>query len=141
MGKTIRSNAETWVYLRSGDAATLRELSESLGRYTVKSPSLSGSTGGNTSSSYNLTGRELLTQAELAKIDRPYQLVKTRTDPVILYAPDISETIFNDLLGMGDEEYNKKLLMRRMARRAKHPMEVRYWGIWELYQRLLGSAG
>lgn len=141
VGKTIRSNAETWVYLRSGDAATLRELSESLGRYTVKSPSLSGSTGGNTSASYNLAGRELLTQAEIAKIDRPYQLVRTRTDPVILYAPDISETIFNDLLGMGDEEYNKKLLMRRMARRKKHPMEVRYWGIWELYQRLAGAAG
>ena len=140
VGKTIRSNADTWVYLRSKDAATLKELSESLGRYTVKSPSLSGSTGGNMSASYNLTGRELLTVSELEKISRPYQLVKTGADPVIMYAPDISKTIFNRMLGLGDEAHNTALILQRGARRPEHPIETKYWGIWELYERLLKIA-
>lgn len=140
VGKTIRSNADTWVYLRSKDAATLKELSESLGRYTVKSPSLSGSTGGNMSASYNLTGRELLTVSELEKISRPYQLVKNGTDPVIMYAPDISKTIFNRMLGLGDKAHNMALIIRRGERRPEHPIETKYWGIWELYERLLRIA-
>lgn len=141
IGKTIRSNAETWVYLKSKDAATLRELSDSLGRYTVKSPSLSSSTGGNMSASYNYTGRELLTVSEIEKIERPYQLVKTGSDPVIMYAPDISKTIFNRMLGLGDEEHNQALILKRGARRPEHPVETKYWGIWEYYQRLLNMPG
>lgn len=137
VGKTIRSNAETWVYLKSGDGATLQELSSTLGKYTVKSPSLSGSTGGNMSSSYNLTGRELLMPEEIGKLERPYQLVRTRGHPAILYAPDLSKTIFNQILGLGDKEFNKELIIRRTALRPLQPMEVHYWGIWELYQKLM----
>lgn len=141
IGKTIRSNAETWIYLRSRDPATLRELSESLGRYTVKTPSLSGSTGGNTSASYNLAGRELLMPSEIEKIERPYQLVKTGTDPVVLYAPDLSKTIFNRMLGLGDAEHNTKVILKRGDRRPEHAVDTRYWGIWTVYQRLMNMAG
>lgn len=140
VGKTIRSNAETWIYLKSNDPATLKEFSDSLGPYTVKSPSFSGSTGGNTSASYNLTGRPLLMPSEIAKIRRPYQLVKTDADPVILYAPDLSKTIFNKMLGLGSKTHNKKVILKRGDRRPEHPVDTRYWGIWTVYQRLMSMA-
>lgn len=137
IGKTIRSNADTWIYLKSKDQATLKEFSDSLGPYTVKSPSLSGSTGGNMSASYNLTGRPLLMPSEIEKIRRPYQLVKTDADPVMMYAPDLSKTIFNQMLGLGSKRHNAKVILKRQARRPEHQEDICYWNIWTVYQRLI----
>ena len=76
VGKTIRSNAETWIYLQSDSPATQKEISDRLGSYTIKSPSLSSSSGGQSSASYNLTGRPLMRPEEIHQyIHRPYQLV------------------------------------------------------------------
>ncbi|MEM5780046.1 MAG: TraG/TraD/VirD4 family protein, partial [Lawsonibacter sp.] len=138
IGRTIRSNADTWIYLKSKDPATLKEFSDALGPYTVKSPSLSGSTGGNMSASYNLTGRPLLMPSEIDKIKRPYQLVKTDADPVMMYAPDLSKTIFNQMLGLGSKKHNKEVICKRQAKRPEHPVESHYWNIWTVYQRLIG---
>ena len=137
VGKIIRANAETWIYLQTDDLDTLRELSEKMGKYTVKSPSLSGSTGGSMSASYNYTGRDLLTADE---IKRPYQLVLSRNEPLILYQPDLAGTIFNDLLGLGDKAHNAQVIMQRDKRRAERPAEVRYWGIWDVYARLVSAS-
>ncbi|MEA4895908.1 MAG: type IV secretory system conjugative DNA transfer family protein [Oscillospiraceae bacterium] len=133
--KTIRSNCETWIYLQSAQTDTLHELTERLGKYTIKSPSLSGSTGGNSTASYNFTSRDLLTPDEIGKINRPYQLVITRNDPAIMYAPDISRTIFNPMLGLGNEEYNKNVIIRRNAARPERDVyaEPPLWGIWNTY--------
>ncbi len=134
---TIRSNAETWVYLHSDSAATNKELSEKLGNYTVKAPSLSGSSTGQTSASYSLTGRPLMTGDEIGKnIKRPYQLVMTRHAPVVMYAPDLSKTVWNEAYGMGDEEYNRKLAILRGKERQRRfslpSVEVSYCSfIWE----------
>lgn len=144
IGKTIRSNCETWIYLKTDNGETLKEISEKLGSYTVKSPSLSGSTGGNQSASYNLTGRNLLMPDEIGQIRRPYALVTSRERPAILYAPDISETLFNRLLGLGDKEFNRALVIRRQAAREEReeiqPQDIKLWGIWTQYERLIQLA-
>jgi len=132
--KIIRSNCETWIYLQTDDPETLRELSEKLGKYTIKSPSLSGSTGGNSSASYNYTSRDLLMPDEIKRIKRPYQLVTSRNDPAVMYAPDLSKTIFNHMLGLGDEDFNRQLIIRRNFSRPERPVEkIERWGIWNRY--------
>ncbi len=133
--KTIRANCENWIYLQTDNSETLRELSDKLGKYTIKSPSLSGSTGGNMTASYNFTSRELLTPDEIRRIRRPYQLVTSRNHPAIMYAPDISQTIFNPMLGLGDKEHNKKLIMCRQKERPERSVcsNPPLWGIWHKY--------
>jgi type IV secretion system protein VirD4 len=134
VAKTIRSNAETWVYLRSNSPETRKEISNILGNYTVKSPSFSGSSSGQSSASYNLTGRALMTPDEIHKyIQRPYQMVLTPNDPAMMYAPDLSKTIWNAAFGMGGEDYNRKMAMLRDRDRTEHEETISYWGIWDRY--------
>lgn len=141
IGKTIRANAETWIYLQSDSDATRREISDRLGSYTVKCPSLSGSSNGQSSASYNLTGRPLLRPEEIHQyIHRPYQLVMTRNAPAIMYAPDLSQTIWNQAYGMGDEIYNRELAMLRNSDRAVHPDDRAFWGIWKKYTAGIKAA-
>jgi len=137
LGKTIRSNCETWIYLKSDDPLTTKELSDRCGKYTIKTPSLSGSSGGQSSASYNLTGRSLLMPEEIAKIQRPFQLVMSRENPAIMYSPDIGATVFNELFGMGDEEENRQLLLRRLQERELRFRKPAFWGIWNEYKRNL----
>lgn len=138
--RIIRSNAETWIYLQTDNGETLKELEAKLGQYTIKSPSLSASSGGQSSTSYNYTGRHLLTAEEIKRIRRPYQLVTSRNDPAIFYSPDLSETIFNQMLGLGNEKWNQWVMMERDARRPERRTsinDVKLWGIWDVY---LGNA-
>ena len=126
---TIRANAETWIYLQCKDQDTLKELSDKLGTYTVKSPSISSSSNGsNFSASSSLVSRPLLFPYEIEQISRPYSLVFSRNAPSIMYAPDISQTIFNDLLGMGTPEHNQRLLEKRQRMRPER--EVQLPQIW-----------
>lgn len=133
LGKTMISNCETWVYLQTDNTDTIETLSKKLGKYTVKSPSISASTGGNSSASYNLTARDLLTPEEIKRIKRPYQLVLSRNDPAIMYAPDVSKTVFNDLYGMGSKEHNRRLRIKRMATRTVHSSSISYWDGYKKY--------
>lgn len=133
LGATIASNCETWVYLQTDEADTREAISKRLGKYTIKSPNVSGSSNGTSSTSYGYTGRDLLDSSEIGRIQRPYQLVMGRHDPAIMYAPDISQTPFNQLLGMGNPEHNRKLLLQRCNARPVRQPEVSYWGIWNRY--------
>ena len=134
LGRTILSNCETWVYLATQNTDTRKEISERLGRYTVKTPSLSGSTGGNSSASYSLTGRELLMPDEIGRLNRPWQLVMGRGAPAIMYAPDISKTVFNRLYGMGSKKHNRKLLIyRNREDRPERIISVQFWPGWKKY--------
>lgn len=133
LGKTMISNCETWVYMKSDNMDTMREMSQKLGKYTVKSPSLSGSTGGNSSASYSLTGRELLTEAEVSLIEKPWQLVTSRAYPGVFFTPDISKTIFCRLYGMGDEEHDRQLRIYRQRQEPLHSVSVSYWDGWKPY--------
>lgn len=133
LGKTMISNCETWVYLQTDNPDTVSTVSKKLGKYTVKAPSLSSSTGGQSSASYNFTGRDLLTTEDLRRIRRPWQLVMSRADPVIMYAPDVSETIFNTLYGMGDPQHNQRLRKLRNNSRPCRTPAVSYWDGYKKY--------
>lgn len=136
----IRSNCENWIYLQTDDPSTLKSLSDKLGKYTISTYSLSANHQkfSNPSSSHNvsLTGRELLTPDEIKKINRPYSLVTSRNDPAIFYSPDLSQWYFNTLLGLGDEEHNRRI---RLARENVRPFrkvsnKIVLWGIWDEYK-------
>lgn len=135
LGKTMTANCETWVYLYTKNGDTIQEIGQQLGKYTIKSPSLSASTGGHSSASYNLTGRELLTTEEIKRIHRPYQLVMGRSDPVMMYAPDISETFFNTMFGMGSKRHNQTLQKYRNSMRPRRKPSVSYWDGYKQYTK------
>lgn len=141
LGRTIRSNCETWIYLQSDELRTRKELSEKLGQYTTKSTAQSGSSHGGQSASYNLIGRALLTSDEIARINRPYQLVTSRAAPAIMYAPDLSKTIFQKIYGTGSPEYNRQLMVTRLHRRDERTEEKNaFWGIWTAYVQQIMAA-
>ena len=56
----------------------------------------------------------------------------------MMYAPDLSKWLFNQMLGMGDMEHNRKL---REERENKRPIitdtkqEIALWNIWIYYQK------
>ncbi len=134
IGQTILSNCENWIYLQTQNDDTLEELSKRLGNYTIRSPNTSSSTGGNSSGGYGLTGRRLLMPEEIAKIGRPYQLVSGRNGRhKIMFAPDISKTPFNRLLGMGDPEHNRQLLERQLKTARELPQKISYWDLPDKY--------
>ena len=137
--KTIRSNCETWVYLKSNDTETNKAVSERLGKYTTTVYSLSNSTSRYTApssgSSVQLTGRELLLADEVARIKRPEALVITAGNyPVVTKLPDISKWLCNDMLGLGDPTHNSAVIAARaMGRPERDPAKPSLWGIWDVY--------
>ena len=92
------------------------------------------------SASYNFTGRDLLTADEIKRIKRPYQLVTSRAAPCVMYAPDISQTPWNDMLGLGDMDHNRQVIIARNERRPTGAIETAHWGIWKMYTALLNST-
>jgi hypothetical protein len=84
----------------------------------------------------NLIARSLLTEDEILRIERPYALVMLAGQyPAIMRLPDLSEWRFNQALGMGDQEHNRKLReIREKAREARAPTPIELWGIWEKYR-------
>lgn len=131
VGKIIRSNCETWIYLRTDNIDTLKELSEKLGKYTIKSNNISYSThSSNVSSSSNFAGRSLLEPNEVSKIASPYILVTSRNDPAIMYAPDLSQLAFNKIFGLGDERFNQQLqIERNNARKTRETRQIDFWNV------------
>lgn len=139
---TIKANCQTWVYLQADDPDTLRDISEKLGSYTTSSYQLSANhakyTTPSSSQSISLSERKLLNTDEVRRVKRPYQIVTSRTHPALMYAPDLSQWCFNKMLGLGDEEHNRKL---REEREQKRPVftdtskEIALWNIWIYYQK------
>lgn len=140
LGKTISSNCETWIYLKTENNDTLEDLVKKIGQYTIKSPNVSSSTTGG-SSGYSFTGRDLLGVSEFRRIRRPYQVVFSGYDPAVMYAPDISKTPFNKLLGMGGQAHNLKLVKSRNDSRETRSSDISFWNVWEKYIKQLESNG
>lgn len=138
----IKANCQTWVYLQSDDPDTLQGISDKLGTYTTSSYQLSANhakyTTPSTSQSVSLTERKLLTTDEVRRVARPYQIVTSRTHPAMMYAPDLSKWQFNRMLGLGDQEHNRRL---RQEREVKRPIitdtneEIVLWNVWVYYQK------
>lgn len=137
----VKSNCQTWVYLQADDKETLSEICEKLGKYTCSGYQISSQhgkfTNSTSSSTVSLVSRELLTTDEIRRISRPHQIVMSRTHPAMMLSPDLSEWYFNDMLGLGDKEHNRKV---REARELQRPVymvheEVMLWGIWKYYAK------
>ncbi|MBC8560763.1 VirD4-like conjugal transfer protein, CD1115 family [Fumia xinanensis] len=139
---TIKANCQTWVYLQADDPETLREISDKLGSYTTSSYQLSANhakfTMPSSSHSISLSERKLLTTDEVRRVKRPYQIVTSRNQPAMMIAPDLSKWYFNKMLGLGDEEHNRRV---REERENKRPIvtdtnqEIMLWNIWVYYQK------
>jgi type IV secretion system protein VirD4 len=136
----IRGNCQSWIYLQSNDTETLKEIERRLGEYTTTSYSLGSNSQKYSSPSsnqnVNLHGRSLLKSDEIAMIKRPYLLVMTNNRPAVMNCPDLSEWLFNEILGLGDVEYNKKfIVLHNQSRKEKISVkEIALWRIWENYR-------
>ncbi|MCL2253598.1 MAG: conjugal transfer protein TraG, partial [Lachnospiraceae bacterium] len=88
----------------------------------------------------SLTQRNLLNVDEVRRVSRPYQIVTSRTHPAMMYSPDLSKWHFNEMLGLGDKEHNRKLREEREEKRpiitdVTEPMSL--WNVWVFYQKEL----
>lgn len=146
VSQIIQDNAEIKIYLRSPNPTTKKKISEDLGNYTTRSYSKSNNTpsgtfrnGGSDGESSNLMGRPLLYPDEVGKLQRPYSLVMSDSDPAIMYAPDLSQYAMNEFLGMGDEEHNNRLRQKKAEEHKKnerpHNSKMELWGIWNVWKR------
>lgn len=146
VSQIIQDNADIKIYLRSPNPTTKKNISEDLGNYTTRSYSKSNNTpsgtfrnGGSDGESSNLMGRPLLYPDEVGKLQRPYSLVMSDSDPAIMYAPDLSQYAMNEFLGMGDEEHNNRLRQKKAEEHKKnerpHNSKMELWGIWNVWKR------
>lgn len=146
VSQIIQDNADIKIYLRSSNSTTKKKISEDLGNYTTRSYSKSNNTpsgtfrnGGSDGESSNLMGRPLLYPDEVGKLQRPYSLVMSDSDPAIMYAPDLSQYAMNEFLGMGDEEHNNRLRQKKAEEHKKnerpHNSKMELWGIWNVWKR------
>lgn len=146
VSQIIQDNADIKIYLRSPNPTTKKKISEDLGNYTTRSYSKSNNTpsgtfrnGGSDGESSNLMGRPLLYPDEVGKLQRPYSLVMSDSDPAIIYAPDLSQYAMNEFLGMGDEEHNNRLRQKKAEEHKKnerpHNSKMELWGIWNVWKR------
>ncbi|WP_073028871.1 VirD4-like conjugal transfer protein, CD1115 family [Desulfosporosinus lacus] len=142
VANTIKSNCQTWIYLQADDKETLQEISEKLGSYTTSSYQLSAShakySTPSSSQSVSLIERKLLTPDEVRRVSRPYQIVTSRTYPAMMFSPDLSQWYFNQMMGMGDMEHNRKLREKREDARpvlSDISKDVLLWNIWVYYQK------
>lgn len=146
VSQIIQDNADIKIYLRSPNPTTKKKISEDLGNYTTRSYSKSNNTpsgtfrnGGSDGESSNLMGRPLLYPDEVGKLQRPYSLVMSDSDPAIMYAPDLSQYAMNEFLGMGDEEHNNQLRQKKAEEHKKnerpHNSKMELWGIWNVWKR------
>ena len=140
ISENIRDNCQTWIYLKTASNETASIISKKLGTYTTSSYSRSSSynsyQNGSSSESMNLISRNLLTEDEILRIERPYVLIiQTGLFPIITKLPDISKWEFNRLFGMGDQEHNRNLRLERENNRPVKEIEnIKLWGIWNSYR-------
>lgn len=123
------------IYLKSGNVDSANKISEMLGTYTAQSYGESSNSNikyDKSSSSMSLISRKLLTADEVLKFESPYVIIIIAGEqPAITTIPDISETYFNNLLGMGTEEENQILrIQREKAREERKIQPIKVWDIW-----------
>lgn len=137
--ETIKDNCHCLVYLNSTNPNTNKEVSGRLGKYTTSSygRSATSSNYDSSGSSMSLISRDLLTHTELELLKRPYVIVLySGHSPALMHMPDISQWAFNDMLGLGDKEFNKKLRLRRNNQRnSREYVPYKKWGIADMIKK------
>ncbi|MDO5556544.1 MAG: TraG/TraD/VirD4 family protein [Clostridia bacterium] len=132
--QNILDNCYVWNYLKTSNEVTAEKISKKIGTYTTSSWSESNSSSGgavNKSKSMNLTQRPLLTTDEILRIERPYLLVMcSGHNPFMSYSPDLSKWKFNNILGLGNKEWNTKVRkFREDNRKSRKVMPLKLWDI------------
>ena len=81
----------------------------------------------------NLTQRPLLTTDEILRIERPYLLVMcSGLSPAMTYSPDLSKWKFNEILGLGDKNWNTKIReYRENHRKVRKIQQLQLWNVAE----------
>lgn len=138
---TIKNNCDCWLFLKGLNGETLKEFSDRCGNYTIQVNSSNFSDRDKNSGdghSASLTGRNLLLPDEVGLIEAPYTLVCFGgKHPIMLISPDLSWYPINEILGMGDKEHNKKLIMERNAEREERRIgELQLWGVWNEFEEM-----
>ncbi|MFI3249927.1 MAG: type IV secretory system conjugative DNA transfer family protein [Eubacteriales bacterium] len=140
MANIVKANCQTWTYLQADDDETLEAICKKLGKYTTSAYQLSSQHGKNTmpssSHSVSLVARDLLTTDEIHRISRPHQIVVGRSHPALMIAPDLSQWQFNKMLGLGDEEHNRKVREERENKRkivTDIKDEIPLWEVWKMF--------
>ena len=128
-----------WIYLKTSNIDTATKVSDKLGTYTVQSYGESSNSNikyDKSNSSMSLISRKLLTPDEVLRIENPYALVMIAgKPPAILNLPDISQTHFNKLNGMGTEEENLQLRIdRENKRKVRKISKPKVFDIWNNYK-------
>lgn len=138
--RNIKTNCQLTICLKATDPQTTKELSERLGNYTIQINSATSSLneGKANTASYsnasNMAGRPLLFPEEISRMEAPDALILYGGKKAVTNLPDISEYYANVEFGMGDEDYNKRLFLDRVAERPSHEIGApKLWGIWEEY--------
>ena len=138
--RNIRTNCQLTICLKVTDTDTTKAISTQLVNYTIQvgSANTSVSDGNfdrtNYSSGASLTGRPLLFPDEISNIQKPEALIIYEGRKAITNLPDLSEYYANKAFGMGDEDFNRKLFLKRMEERSSREIkEPRLWTIWEDY--------
>lgn len=113
-----------------------KKFQKSCGSYTTTSWSESNSSSGgpvNKSNSMNLIQRPLLTTDEILRIERPYLLVMcSGLSPAMTYSPDLSKWKFNEILGLGNKNWNTKVReYRENHREIRKIKPLQLWNIAE----------
>ena len=141
--ENIKGNCQNLLYLRTTTPKTLEDISKRTDTYTVQVNNNSSSVSSNHinnvsySDSASMQSRALLTPGEVGRIKSPYALDLHSGDfPAIMNSPDLSAYYVNQLLGLGDEDYNKKIIMERNAARPERERaDLKLWGIWKEYDK------
>lgn len=139
VAQNIMDNTQVWIYLRTSSYDTANIISKKLGSYTVSSHSKSSSVSRNSnnfSESMNLISRSLLTPDEVLRFESPYCLImqsgnfSARTE-----VPDLYKWRFNEMLGLGDVEENRKIRESiENGRKVLVEEKIKLWKIWEDYK-------
>lgn len=141
--ENIKGNCQNTLYLKSPTLKTQEDISKRTGTYTVQVNNNSSSVSSNDiknvsySDSASMQSRELLKTDEVGRIKSPYALDLHSGDlPAIMNSPDLSAYYANQLFGLGDEDYNEKIIMERNAARPERERaELKLWGIWKEYAK------
>lgn len=134
--KIILDNIENWIYLKSNADETLNAISKKLNTYTTKVSTASKTSGKDktTTTGFSYIERPLLKPDDIKKIQRPYQLVMGAYNPMLLSSHNLHEVIFNPMLGLGNEEHNKRVNQTRQKERKQHIIgDPPIWNIASFY--------
>ena len=82
----------------------------------------------------NLIQRPLLTTDEILRIERPYLLVMcSGLSPAMTYSPDLSKWKFNEILGLGNKEWNTKV--REYRENHRKIIKIKPLQLWNIAEQ------